>query len=120
MTDTTPMSEGQRLAAAQDATIAALKIQVQKAAEAERDYRLAKSEKYVEAAGMDVLAAAKTAWVDAQTSEARYKRDLADGMKSVLFQEVQNYRRQMSFAQSLMKADGEERDSYKYGQSGQT
>ena len=115
----TPLSEGHRLARAMDDAITALKIKVGEAASAERDYRKKKSDKYIEAKDMDVQAAAKTAWVDAQTADDRYKRDVADGMKQALLEEVRNFRQQMSFAQTVARADGEERDVYRFNQSGQ-
>ena len=85
--------------------VKALKIGVQKASEAERDYRKLKSNKFVEAKGREGLAAEKAAWVDAECADKRYERDLAQGMVQALLEENRNYRQQMSYAQTMANVD---------------
>jgi hypothetical protein len=48
-------------------------------AEAERDYRKAKAEAWARRAG-EGLAAERTAYVDSDTADLRYQRDLADAL----------------------------------------
>ncbi len=110
-------NEGMRLSAAMNQVINDLKIATGQAAERERDYRKLKALKYAEAADMAGLAAAKTAWVDAETADARYDRDLADGMRSALMEEVRNLRQQLSFTQTTTNATIEDMKFHGTGQA---
>ena len=113
----TSQSEGQRLRTAMDTAIADLKTQIQAAAAAERDYRKKKSAKFIEVRGKEdiKLADDKKAWVDAETADDRYERDLADGLRQAILEEVRNYRQQMSYVQTMERSDREEYESYLSG-----
>lgn len=116
------MTTDPTISQAMDATIISLKLAVRDSAEKEREYRKLKAQKWVEARASEDVKQAKDreAWVDGQCADIRFKRDLADGMRSALMEEVRNLRAQMSYSQSLMRADAEEKDMYMHGQSGQT
>ena len=94
--------EARRLTQLLDGALAFLKEQVKNAAAAERDYRLAKSEAWLRVS--DGTAAQKEAWVDAQTAEARYKRDLAAGMEKASHQAIRARLAEMSLLQSVANA----------------
>jgi hypothetical protein len=100
--------EGRRLSQLLDAGLAFLKDMIGQAAETERDYRKAKSESWVRCPHEDEhgkwTAARREAWVDAQTADLRYARDVSDGMVRTGHQAVKSRQYQMSLLQSEMNA----------------
>lgn len=117
------MTDSQKpsLSAAMDTTIVNLKAAVRSAAEAEREYRKFRALKYAEVSDKkEMQAAAKTAWVDAETADKRFDRDLADGMRSALTEEVRNIRQQMSYMQTMANATKEDQAFHRTGQNDAT
>lgn len=117
MTDLNPLQEGMRLSKALDAAITELKAQVADAAMKERDYRLNKSLKFIEAKVRDGLAKEKEAWVDAETANERMARDVAEGMRQATMEEVRNLRGQLSFVQTYLNAQKADFEFHKNGQT---
>lgn len=80
--------------------------QVREAATAERDYRKAKSVAWVKASvDGPKLAEAKKAWVDAETADQRFTRDLAEGQRTVYLEAVRSHRATLSAYQTLANLD---------------
>jgi hypothetical protein len=78
--------EAERLSRLIDAGIEALREQSKQLAQAEAEYRRAKAQAWVrcprdEAKGRDWTAGRREAWVDAETADLRYVRDVAEGMR---------------------------------------
>lgn len=94
--------EGRRLSGLLDAALASVKERVQAAAEAERQYRKAKARCWIEAP--DGTAGAKEAWVNGQTADLRYTRDLAVGMERNARDAIRAYQAQISLLQSVANA----------------
>lgn len=78
--------------------------QAKKAADAERTYRKAKSQAWIESVDLKMLAEAKKALVDAASSDERYERDLAEGLKVTAIEALRSHRAQLSCLQSLLNA----------------
>lgn len=74
---------------------------VKEHAEAERDYRKRLSRAFVENAGMDGLAAAKEAKAHADAADARYDRDLAEGLVKVAGERLRGLEREGAALRSL-------------------
>lgn len=74
----------------------------EKEAEKERDYRKARAKKWLEVP--DGTAKFKEDWVDGQTADTRYERDLARGMKEAYRESVRNRQSQLSAWQTLVNA----------------
>ena len=100
-----------------DQGIAAMREFADKYANAERDYRKAKSEAWVrcplddpsvKAGEREWTAARREAWVDAQTADLRYARDLAEAMREAAKESVRSRRAQLSSVQTFANAHREE------------
>jgi hypothetical protein len=89
-----------------DQGLAALRDQTHAYAEAEREYRKAKAQTWLVAPEGTVPE--RTAWVEGQTADLRYARDLADGMRQAALEAVRSRRAQVSMTQTLLNADREE------------
>ena len=108
--------EMQRLSRLIDAGIEALREQSRTLAEAERTYRKAKAEAWVKVPrdGTDDktqrnwTAGRREAWVDAETADQPYERDVADGMRQAALEAVRARRTQISALQTLLNAEAEE------------
>jgi len=68
----------------------------------ERDYRRLRSLKFLEAP--EGTAAQREAWVDAESADARYERDVARGLVLASRESVRARAAQLSALQSLMNA----------------
>lgn len=106
-----------RLARLLDKGLEALRDQSTEFAEAERSYRQAKATAWVE-----VLAALpkgtvpeREAWVNGATADARYRRDLAEGMRQAALESVRSRRGQISALQTMLNADRAEADFARTG-----
>ena len=78
---------------------------VQTNADAERDYRKARSEQWVRADA--ATAAAREAQVDGATADLRHKRDIAAGMEKHALELIRSRRQVLSAYQSLLNAERE-------------
>lgn len=74
-------------------------------AEAEREYRKAKSLAWYETSG---TAQERTAHVDAATADLRFERDVQEGLRRAAIESVRARSTQLSMFQSLLKAHAEE------------
>lgn len=101
--------EAMRLSGLLDEGIDALKRYSVALAEAEQAYRLAKAKAWVHAkVELDGgTVPERQAWVQGQTAELRYARDLADGMRQSALEAVRSRRTQVSALQSLLAAERE-------------
>ena len=106
MVNTEFIREGQRLSKLTDEALAYLKQQVRLAAEAERDYRKLQGAAILKAPPGTVLE--KEAWLKAQCADARFTRDLADGMRQAALEAVRSRRQQINLLQSFMAGEREE------------
>lgn len=89
---------------------------VQVAAESERTYRKAKAQAWVRASvDGPKLADAKKAWVEAETSDERYARDLADGQRTVYLEAIRSHRATLSAYQTLANLDRAEAEFARTG-----
>lgn len=102
-----------RLSRLIDQGISALRDQARELAEAERDYRKMKSEAWLSAPAGTVPE--REAWVDGSTADLRYRRDLADGLRSAALEAVRSRRTQVSALQSLLAAHREEAGLARFG-----
>lgn len=102
--------EGRRLTELLNASLAAVPDRVRAAAAAERDYRKAVQEAWVrcprdesgtKAADKDWPVSRREAWVDAETADLRYVRDVADGMLRNARGAQDAYEAQISLLQSV-------------------
>lgn len=107
------MTEANRLSGLIDAGIDALRVCSRDVAEKERDYRKGKSQAWVQCP--DMLAKAKEAWVDAQSADLRFERDLAEGMRAAAMEAVRARRTQVSMLQSLLNAHRAEAEFVRTG-----
>lgn len=72
-------------------------------ADAERSYRKAKAQAWVEhPKSKDTVAAQREAAVDAATADERHARDLADGLRQAALEAVRSRRAQISALQTLV------------------
>jgi hypothetical protein len=112
-------TEGRRLSRLLDDGLAFLKEKIYLAAETERDYRKAKSEAWLRCPLEDETgkwtAARREAWVDAQTADLRYARDVADGLVRTGHQAVKSRQYQISLLQSTLNAFKSEADFARTG-----
>lgn len=91
-----------RLSRLLDQGLAALRDQARELAEAEKDYRHAKAQAWLVAPEGTVPE--REAWVNGQTADLRYRRDLADGLRSAALEAVRSRRAQVSAKQSELAA----------------
>lgn len=124
MTLSDAFAEANRLSRLIDAAIEALKNTSVEFARAESDYRKAKAEAWVRCPNDDAgvkagerewTAARREAWVDADTADLRYKRDLADGMRQAALEAVRSRRAQLSALQTFLNAEKAEADFARTG-----
>lgn len=108
-------TEATRLSRLIDAGIEALRTQSVQLASAEQAYRKGKAEAWVRSKGADMLAKEKEAWVDSETADLRYSRDVADGMRSAALEAVRARRTQVSVLQSLLNAEKAEAEFVRTG-----
>lgn len=117
-------AEANRLSRLIDAAIEGLKNTSVEFARAEADYRKAKAEGWVrcpnDEAGVksgerEWTAARREAWVDADTADLRYKRDLADGMRQAALEAVRSRRAQLSALQTFLNAEKAEAEFARTG-----
>lgn len=106
-------AEAERLSRLIDAGIEALRSQAVALAEAERNYRRAKAEAWVRCprdvdGSRDWTAGRREAWVNAETADLRFARDVAEGMRSAALEAVRARRTQVSALQTLLNAHAEE------------
>jgi hypothetical protein len=110
-------TEAFRLSGLIDQGVTALREQSKALAQAERNYRRAKSEAWVrcpndphdrKGSEREWTAARREAWVDAECADLRYERDLAEGVRQAALEAVRSRRTQLSALQSLLAADREE------------
>lgn len=113
MTPAEMSQEGRRLSQLLDGALAFLKEQIKAAAEAERDYRKAKAEAWVQAP--DGTAASKEAWVNGKTADLRYQRDIAAGMEKASHQAIRSRMAQISLLQSVANAHRADAHNDRFG-----
>lgn len=113
MTPAEMAQEGRRLSYLLDGALAFLKEQIKAAAEAERDYRKAKAEAWVQAP--EGTAAAKEAHVNGVTADLRYKRDIAVGMEKASHQAIRSRMAQISLLQSVANAHRADAHNDRFG-----
>lgn len=85
-----------------DEALGFLKVKVKEYAEAEQEYRKAKAQAWVQAPEGTVPE--REAYVQGHTSDLRFKRDLADGMRQAGLEAVRSRRSQLSALQTLANA----------------
>lgn len=99
--------------------IAEMRNQAQAYAQAEHDYRLAKSKAWMEAPretdGFKVTAGEREARVDAKTADERQRRDIADGLRQTALEAVRSRRTQLSALQSYLAAERAEAEFVRTG-----
>lgn len=98
--------EMRRLSRLLDQGLAALRDQAREVAEAEQEYRKAKATAWLQAPAGTVPE--REAWVNGQTADLRYRRDLADGLRQAALEAVRSRRTQVSALQTLLNAHREE------------
>jgi hypothetical protein len=108
-------AEAFRLSHLIDAGIQALREQSQHLAESERVYRRGKSAAWARSAGQEMLAKEREAWVDSETADMRYERDLAEGMRQAALEAVRARRTQVSALQSILAAERAEAEFSRTG-----
>lgn len=95
-----------------DGGVEMMRVQAQAHAEAERDYRKAVAQAWVEAPEGTVPE--REAWVKGKTADLRYKRDLAKGMERAADVAVRARTTQVSAWQTAVNAERTEMDFAKY------
>lgn len=100
------VEEVRRLSRQLDAGLDVLRGSAEDVAQAEQTYRKAKSLKWVQAS--EGTAAQRAAWVDGETADLRYARDLAEGMRRAALESVRARATQISAVQSILNAYREE------------
>lgn len=108
-------AEAQRFSAGIDHALESLREHVEKSAAAERDYRKEKAKAWARAKTMDMLAKEKEAWVDAETADLRYDRDLADGLRQGALEAVRSRRAQLSKVQTFANVERAEMELARTG-----
>lgn len=113
MTPAEMSHEGARLSRLLDSALAFLKEQIPAAAAAERDYRKEKSKAWVtcpndeggvKSSDREWTASRREAWVNAETADLRYLRDVSGGMVRTGHQAVKARMYEISLLQSEMGA----------------
>lgn len=111
---TDAMAEANRLSRLIDAAIDALKNTSVEFAQAEAEYRKAKAQCWVRCPNDDAgvragerewTAARREAWVNAETADLRYRRDIAEGMRQAALEAVRSRRAQLSSVQTFVNAE---------------
>ena len=120
-------AEAMRLSRLIDAAIEAMKNTSVELAQAEATYRKARAEAWVlcpndlagvKAGEREWTAARREAWVDADTADLRYKRDLAEGMRQAAIEAVRSRRAQLSALQTFLNAERAEAEFARTGTDG--
>jgi len=107
------VAEANRLSRKIDAGVKALSQAARKAAEAEMDYRQAKSVAWVQQDAGTVPE--RQAHVDAKVSQQRFARDLAEGERLTALEALRSRRAQLSALQSVAAAWRAEAENGRYG-----
>lgn len=118
MTPSEQYAEAMRLSRLIDAAIEAMKNTTVEYAQREADYRKAKSEAWLRCPPGDKqewTAARREAWVDAETADDRYHRDLAEGMRQSAIEAVRSRRAQLSAIQTFVNAERAEAEFARTG-----
>lgn len=102
-----------RLSRLLDQGLQALRDQAHELAEKERDYRRLTAEAWLVAPEGSVPS--REAWVHGHTADARFARDLSDGMRTAALEAVRSRRTQVSALQSLLAAHRAEADFARTG-----
>lgn len=102
-----------RLSRLLDQGLQALRDQAREVAETEQAYRRLKAEAWVTAPEGTVPE--REAWVNGKTADARFARDLAEGMRTAALEAVRSRRTQVSALQSLMAAHRAEAEFSRVG-----
>lgn len=100
-------TEAERLSRLLDGGIAMLRESSQTVAEKERDYRKAKAQAWLRSKAElepGTIAKHREAWVDAETADLRFERDVAEGVRSSAKEAVRGRQQQISMLQSLLNA----------------
>lgn len=100
------IQEARRLSKLLDDALSYVRGQASEAAQAENDYRKAKSVAWVEAPEGTVPE--REAYVNGVTADARQRRDLAESLLRAGFEAVKSRRQQLSVLQTVVNADREE------------
>lgn len=95
-----------------DAGLEVLRNTAETVAEAEREYRKAKSLAWFHVEG---TAAEKAAHVDAETADLRFERDVQEGLRRAAIESVRARSTQISMYQSLLNAHRSEADFARTG-----
>ena len=106
------VTEAKRLSGKIDEGVKALTSSARKAAECERDYRLAKAQAWH--VHVDGTAKEREAQVDAATADLRYARDLADAGRQAALEALRSRRAQASLLQSLLSAQRTDMEFHTY------
>ena len=106
MADADTIRAGRQYSRQLDEALDDLRHQVAAASEAERQYRLTQGTLILEAPSGTVIE--KKAWMDSRCADARYLRDLADGLRQAALETVRSRRTQLSLVQSLLAGEREE------------
>ena len=106
MADADTIRAGRQYSRQLDEALDDLRHQVAAASEAERQYRLTQGTLILEAPSGTVDQ--KRAWLNAECADARYLRDLADGLKQAAVETVRSRRTQLSYVQSRLANEREE------------
>ena len=107
------VKEARRLSRQLDAGLDVLRSTVQECAEAERQYRKARSLCWLEAKGR--TAAEREAWVDSETADLRFERDVQEGLKRAAIESVRARAQQISLLQSMLGAHRSEANFVRTG-----
>lgn len=99
--------EMQRLSRLLDAGLEVYREAPEGEASKERDYRKLRSRKWIDAEGTSQQ---KKDWVDGETADARYERDVARGLVQVARESVRSRQAQLSALQTLVNAHRAEAD----------
>jgi hypothetical protein len=107
------VAEAGRLSGKIDAGVQHLAAAAKKAAQAEMDYRQAKSVAWLQA--REGTVPERQAHVDAAVSDKRFARDLADGERVAALEALRSRRAQLSALQSISAAWRAEAEHAKFG-----
>jgi hypothetical protein len=109
------VAEGFRLSRLLEGARSELLKRAKAAAETEKRYRHAKSEAWARSAGNGMIAKEREAWVDAETADLRYERDLARGVHQSALEAQRSLRTEISYVQSAL---GVERAEAEFARTG--
>lgn len=111
------VEEARRLSRLLNEGLDVLRETAQTTAEAEREYRKARAQSWVEVEG---TAAHREAQVDALTADLRFERDVQEGLRRAALESVRARAQQISLLQSVLAAHRSEADFARTGPEGRT